>query len=203
MPISNEDKRRISLAVKTAEARTSGEIVCVLAQSASDYGYVPLIWAALIALIAPWPLIAVTLWPVQWIYTIQLAVFLLLAILLSFPALRMALVPRRIKRLRANRAALEQFMLRGVSRTRERTGILIFVALGERFARIVADTGIADRVPQTTWQDAVDVLVTECKNDHIAAGFVAAIGKCGVVLAEHFPPRARNDDELPDRLYVI
>ena len=203
MLVSDDDRRRISAAIKAAEANTSGEIVCVLAQAASDYSYVPLIWAALAALIVPWPLVVFTLWPVQWIYTAQLAAFLLLAILLSSPALRLALVPRRIKRLRAHRAALEQFMLRGVSRTHGRSGILIFVALGERFARIVADTGVADKTAQATWQAAIDALIADCRRGAIADGFVSAIGACGAVLTEHFPRGADHVDELPDRLYVI
>jgi putative membrane protein len=34
-------------------------------------------------------------------------------------------------------------------------------------------------------------------------GFVAAIGQCGAVLAEHFPPGVLNRDELPNKLVEI
>ena len=52
--------------------------------------------------------------------------------------------------------------------------ILIFVSLAERYARIIADDGIA-RVPQPEWQGAVDALVAHMREDRVADGFVAAI----------------------------
>ena len=52
--------------------------------------------------------------------------------------------------------AMEQFAIRDLARKTERTGILIFVSLAERYARIIADEGIAARVPQSEWQAAVD-----------------------------------------------
>ncbi len=203
MSMSQDDQQKIGAAIRAAEARTSGEIVCVLARSASDYSYVPLIWAALAALCVPWPLIVFTQWPVQWIYATQLVAFIGLSLLLSLPDLRMLLVPRNVRRLRAHRAATEQFMIRGISRTRARTGILIFVSLAERYARIIADTGIAEKVPQAVWQNAVDLLVAECRRDAAAAGFVAAVALCGEVLAQNFPHGTENANELPDQLYLI
>ena len=203
MPISDADRQRIAAAIKSAESRTSGQIVCVLARSSSAYSHMPLIWAAAMALALPWPLIELTLWPVQWIYAAQLGVFILLAAVLSLPMLRMLLVPRRVQRLRAHRAAAEQFFIRGISRTAGRTGILIFVSLAERYARIIADTGIAERVPQAEWQRAVDGLISECRDQRIADGFVAALAECGEVLARHFPPARTPSNELPDRLYLI
>ena len=61
---------------------------------------------------------------------------------------RVALMPRAARRAVAHRAAMEQFRIRGIARKKDRTGILIFVSLAERYARIVADDGIAARVPQ-------------------------------------------------------
>jgi putative membrane protein len=37
----------------------------------------------------------------------------------------------------------------------------------------------------------------------IAEGFVIAVEKCGRVLAEHFPPATEEEDQLPDRIYLI
>ena len=41
------------------------------------------------------------------------------------------------------------------------------------------------------------------KNGDPAGGFEAAIGLCGDVLAEHFPPRTTNPNEIGDRLVLI
>ena len=100
------------------------------------------------------------------------------------------------------RSALEQFLLRGITRTKNRTGVLIFVSLAEHYARIVADEGISRKVHHSEWQAAVDALTARMHDDQIAAGFIAAIERCGVVLATHAPPDG-SPNELPDRLYVI
>jgi putative membrane protein len=126
---------------------------------------------------------------------------------LGLPRVRTALIPRATRRALAHRAAMEQFVIRGIARKKERTGILIFVSLAERYARIIADEGIAARVPQSHWQGAIDMLVGRMRHGHIADGFIAAIERCGNVLAAHFPPPAgeagKERSELPDRIYLI
>jgi uncharacterized membrane protein len=61
--ISPADKQRIADTIRVAEAKTSGEIFCVIAQRAGDYPLVPVAAAAAAALAVPAPLIYLTLWP--------------------------------------------------------------------------------------------------------------------------------------------
>jgi putative membrane protein len=203
MMLSKQERDRISTTIRAAEANTSGEIVCVLAERSADPGALAVLLAALAALIVPWLLVAFTAMTVQRILGLQIVVFLVLLAVLCLPRLRMALVPRRMRRAAAHRAAMEQFMIRGIARTNDRCGILIFVSLAEHYARIVADDGIAAKVPQSQWQGAVDALVAHMREGRIADGFVAAINVCGDELARHFPRTTATRDELPDRIYVI
>jgi putative membrane protein len=203
MHISESDRQRISAAIHAAEAKTSGEIVCVLAQTSSDASGLPILLAALVALALPWLLVAFTALTVHRILLLQVAVFLALAAVFCLPRVRVALLPRAARRAVAHGVALEQFAIRGIARKKDRSGILIFVSLAEHYARIVADEGIAARVPQSEWQGAVDALVAHCGSGRIADGFISAIGTCGAVLAAHFPRAAGSRDELPDRIYVI
>ena len=115
--ISDAEKTRIADAIRAAETKTSGEIFCVLAQSAGAYRLVPIAWAAALALIVPLPLIAWTEWEAKTIYVIQLIAFALAAIGLSRPGLRFLVVPRRMKRERAHGAALRQFLAQGLQKT--------------------------------------------------------------------------------------
>jgi putative membrane protein len=155
-----------------------------------------------LALLAPWPLIALTPWSVQRIFLIQLAVFVIAGVLFTLTPLRLALVPRRVRHARAHRAALEQFVVRRIAHTKNRSGVLIFVSLAERYARIIADDGIAQKVANSEWQAAVDALVGHMRDGRLAEGFTAAIERCGSVLALHAPPDG-SANELPDRLYVM
>jgi putative membrane protein len=201
--LSHDDQRRVGAAIKAAEATTAGEIVCVLARTSSDYMSTTTAWSALIALIVPWFLIALTNLSVHEILLAQIVIFVALFLILSESPLGRLLVPRRARRAHAHRAAMEQFMIHGMARKHNRAGVLIFVSLAERYARIVADDGIASKVHQSVWQDAIDALLERAGNGEVAEGFVIAVEKCGKVLAEHFPPESDDKDELPDRIYQI
>jgi putative membrane protein len=203
MDISAQDRTRISAAIRAAEARTSGEIVCVLAENSSGATVLPVFIAAAAALALPWLLVAFTDLSVQRILSLQIVVFIVACVVLCLPRVRVALMPRAARRAVAYRLAVEQFNIRGVARTEDRSGILIFVSLAERYARIIADDGIAARVPQTQWQGAVDALVAHMRDGRIADGFVAAIDICAGELAAHFPRTATARDELPNRIYLI
>jgi putative membrane protein len=203
MIISEHDRERISAAIRAAEANTSGEIVCVVAETSSDATGLPILIAAIAALALPWLLVAFTALTVHTILVLQLTLFVVLALVLCLPRVRVALLPRRARRVVAHRVAVEQFTIRGIARKKDRSGILIFVSLAEHYARIIADEGIAARVPQSLWQGAVDELVADCSHGRIADGFITAIDTCGKVLATHFPRTPGSRDELPDRIYVI
>jgi putative membrane protein len=203
MSISADDRERISAAVHAAEAKTSGGIVCVLAQTSTGATALPVLIAAGIALALPWLLVATTAMPVFRILSLQIAAFIGVTALLCLPRVRALLIPRAARRAIAHRAALEQFVVRGIAHTKDRTGILIFVSLAERYARIIADDGIAARVPQADWQGAIDVLVSHMRDGRIAEGYIAAIEVCGKVLATHFPRDSVNRDELRNRIYLL
>ncbi len=203
MTISLEDRERISTAIHAAEAKTSGEIVAVLARTSSDATALPIFIAAVISLALPWLLVATTAMPVFRILSLQIAVFLVATAVLCLPRVRVGLIPRSARRAVAHRAALEQFAIRGIAHRKDRNGILIFVSLAERYARIIADDGIAARVPQSEWQGAIDALVAHMRDGRIADGFIVAIEKCGNVLATHFPGNEADRNELRDRIYLI
>jgi len=202
MDFTQEDHEAISAAIRAAEARTSGQIVCVLSHASASYTYAPILWASLLALLVPSLLIYFTPWSVQRIYLWQVAVFVAAGLLLSWMPLRVALVPRPLRRAQAHGAALEQFMLRRIANTNNRCGVLIFVSLAERYARIIADEGIAQKVTNAEWQAAIDALTSHMRDGRIAAGFIAAIERCGAVLAAHAPPDG-SPNILPDRLYIM
>lgn len=200
MIISEAEKARIAEAIGTAELKTAGEIFCVIAHSSSSYRLVPVAWAALIALAAPLPLIYLTSWPAGRIYLLQLLAFIVSGTVLSLPALRFRIVPKRAMHDRAHVEAMRQFLAQGIHLTEHRTGVLIFVSVGEHHAEIVADSGINAKVTPEVWQDAVKATVEAIKHGHPADGLIVAVERCGTVLAEHFPPGTINRDELPNKV---
>jgi putative membrane protein len=201
--ISKNEADRISAAITNAEKKTSGEIVAVVAEHSSRYQHIPFMWAALLALIVPWPLIHFTWMKVQWIFLIQLLVFLALLALAWHPIVRLALVPKSIANANVRRRASEQFLAQNLHTTSGRTGVLIFVSVAEKNVHIIADNGINSRVAAGTWQHIVDQFTGEIGKGRRAEGFIQAIERIGTHLAEHFPPGHADRNELPDHLIVL
>ena len=115
----------------------------------------------------------------------------------------MAFVPRAIASARSHDAALRQFAAHGLHLTENRTGVLVFVSAAEHHAEIVADAGIAEKVPQEAWDAIVADLIAAARENRLADGYVAAIAEAGKILATHFPGDGANPNELPDRLVVM
>ena len=84
-----------------------------------------------------------------------------------------------------------------------RTGILIYVSVAERYAEIIADTGIDAKVEKGTWQAIVDDLTANISDGKAGDGFVHAVERSGDLLARHFPPGTRDPNELPNHLIII
>jgi putative membrane protein len=200
--VAEADQKRIADAITEAESKTSGEIVAMIAPESSNYLHGPFLWAALAALAMPWPFVFWTWWPIQHIYVLQLVTFVvLLAVLMPRPV-RLALVPRSVKHARAHRRAVEQFLAQNLHTTVGRTGVLIFVSAGERFAEILADAAINAKVPESEWQAIVADLTDNIGKGRAGDGFVRAIGAVGEHLAKHFPPDA-NPHALSNHLIVL
>src|SRR6516164_2721958 len=194
--ISDVDKRRIAEAIRAAEEKTAGEIFCVIAHACGNYRLVPIAWAALVALAVPLPLIFLTARPAGIIYLLQLAAFIVVALVLSLPMIRFRIVPKRRLWERAHAEAMYQFLAQGIHLTEHRTGVLIF-------ASVVADSGINAKVQPDVWSKAVAAMISAIKDGRPGDGFVAAVELCGEQLARYFPPGALNPDELPNKVVEI
>jgi len=202
-PLTSEDEAQIAEAISRAEAKTSGEIVVVVAVASDGYRSFGLLWAALLALAVPMPLIFATKWPVEYIYLLQLAVFFFCLVLFQWEELRYDLVPKSVRRARAHQRAVEQFLVQNLHTTKGRTGVLIYASFAERFAEVIADEGIYKKVPASTWEDVVGELTNHLARGSATEGFLRAIERCGKILAKHFPPGMVDKNELPNHLIVL
>jgi putative membrane protein len=229
MKLSAADLAVIESAVREAEARTTGELYCVVTEESGDYREIPLAWAAGAALLAPAILLLagvhVTVpdifnaWSAaevgraaEWAarealsgaIVLQAVLFVVVLGLVSIPPVRRVLTPRGLKRDRVRKRALEQFAAKNLHATRGRTGVLIFVSFAEHMAELIADEGIADQVDQSVWDRAMAALVEGLRRGQAAAGMAAALGLCADVLAERFPADPDdNPNELPDAVVVL
>ena len=87
--------------------------------------------------------------------------------------------------------------------TEENSGILIYVQLADRRVEILADRGIAARVPQAEWDAICRGMEQSFADGRWRQGALQAVTRAGELLASHFPARADNPNELPDQPLIL
>ena len=97
------------------------------------------------------------------------------------------------------RVAEQTFERLGVSRTRERNGVLFFVVPSRRQLVVLGDVGIHEKVGQEFWEELVRAVSERFKAGDGTEGIVSGIGLVGQRLAEHFPHAPDDRNELPDQ----
>jgi putative membrane protein len=193
-------REAIADAVRAAELRTSGELVPMVVQRSHDYGALRATSAALLAFAAGVVIFALPLDARLWLPPVEVAVFLLGYWLFGRPGPLRLLLSERVRAETVDRAAKLAFLEQGLTRTRDRTGILIFVSLLEHRVEVLADTGIDAQVPEGTWDGVVNTILEGIRSRQAETGLVDAIRICGDLLADRFPPREDDTDELSNEL---
>ena len=220
--LSAADHDRVSSAIAKAEAGTAGEIIAVTTEQSDAYHDVGLHYAVCVAFLtlaifAAWPPLLDFWWvtfmgwsepPTQrdlltLLFALALAKFLVVLFAMKWMPLRLFLTPGATKTRRVRRRAIMLFKAAAERRTVGRTGVLIYLSMGEHRAEIIGDEAIVKVTTPETWGEAMAALLVEVKQGRIAEGLVAAIGEVGTVLAEHFPRSAEDENEIPDKLIEL
>ncbi|HEV8631234.1 MAG TPA: TPM domain-containing protein [Thermoanaerobaculia bacterium] len=203
---SAADEEAIRAAVADAERRSAGEVVPWIAEACDPYPEAA--WkAAAIGALAALALGWTARWlagswgdPLLWIVLPALAGGALGLALGQLAPLQRLLVDAELMQHRVQRAADSAFLRSEVFATRERTGILIFLALTERRVVVLGDSGINAHVEPREWQTIADDIVAGLRRGRTAAALAAGIEACGELLAERGVPLREEDvNELPDR----
>lgn len=202
--LSAQDRQRIETAVAAAERRTRAEFAVVVAAASDHYAAFPLLWSAVLALVAGGTVaLALPTTSGATVFAIEATLFIALGFVLYLKPLRFHLVPATVRHEHAGRLARLQFTALVHDRTRGDIGVLLFVSLAERHVEILVDRGIADRIPVAAWQKVVDDFIAAVRNGHVADGLVAAVEGCTAVLETHFPAASGQRNEIPDRVMEI
>lgn len=206
---SDSATRRIREAVAEAEGRTSGEIVPYVVGASDSYAGATWLSALLGSLSGPlgaalawerWELWGLA--PVTWLVAPALAGAAAgWAAAWLVPAWRRWLAGADTIERRTRRRAAVAFLDEEVFKTRDRTGILIFLSLFERRVVVLGDEGINRRVEASDWDDIVAGIVAGIHAGRPADALVQSIGRCGELLENKgVDIRPDDTDELSDEL---
>ncbi len=202
---TDTEKNKITEVVKELESKTSGEIVPYFVKQCDNYYgvmFAPAFFVTILYVLAVNVLSLLWLLPVKFAILPYSLVYLALMII-SFAApffsakLRILIVPEKREIIMVQKRAMEAFLTEEVFKTKDRTGILIFISELEKNVTIIADKGINQKVKQEQWQSIVNKLTIGIKKKDTANALVSAIGECReLLLNAGFVKKEDDTDEL-------
>lgn len=209
---SEEDEKRIRAHVDAAERRTAGELVPMIVSASGRYSGAASLGAMVVGFslaflanaalgFSRWwhGLQPLDVWLFPAVFGVAYLLYLLLATLA--PTLKRPFISAAEMTDEVEESSFAAFYRHGLARTRERTGILLFISIFERKVRIVADEGIHHKVGEESWKRAVEIITGGFRRGSPTDALCEAIDHCAALLAEHFPRKSDDTDEL-DNLIV-
>ena len=200
--LNAEQQAIIREAVSRAEAGTSGEIVPMLVAWSDDYReaavQAALIMAALLSLIVSLAVHDTSIWffiPLTFVLYFPFSV-----LVRRLPSLKLAFTPAARVREAVHERAIHAFHEKGLHRTREENGTLIFISLLEHKVWILGDRGINAVIAPERWTSLASGLASGIREGRMVETLVTTITEVGNILTEHFPHRKDDTNELPDLL---
>jgi len=86
----------------------------------------------------------------------------------------------------------------GMHKTKQRNGVLFYLAIDDRKFGILGDAGINALTPEDFWDKIKEKMLEEFKEERFCGGLETGIRMAGEQLKEHFPYQKDDINELPD-----
>ena len=201
--LTEAGQRAIEKAVETIEATSSAEIVIAIRPRARH----SLMQHAVVGIVTAIAMLAFTLYsPIDFalwhILVLPILAGILGAVLVeAIPPLYRFVEPPWLRYEHVREAAYAAFVERGVHGTRDRTGVLIYVAVRERMVEIVGDLAVVKQV-------GIEVLAAmagtlEAYVPRGSEAFAKALADQAPEFAKALPRRADDIDELSNSVQVF
>lgn len=207
--LTEPERDRIVSTIKNVEQQTDGEIVVCVVDSSGTYPvarwraavFLALLTLAIILIARP----SIASWAPLWIGNDLAAIGICIVAGLIGGALaarvdwfkRVFVFESELRR-EVERAASEAFIAEEIFKTRNRTGILIFVSEFERFFEVVADSGINELVKEERWVSVVEGMIDKHGRDDLNSAIIQGVEKCGEILSTSVPVAMPASNELED-----
>jgi putative membrane protein len=197
--LNEQDNKAIEEAIKKAEDMTSGEIVFAAAPASAHYHQATLQGALIGMVVVTAVFLALPLshTPTSLLWTEFISFAIFYAVLPYLPWRRWIISKQELDA-RVKDAAFMQFYSSGLYRTRESNGVEIYLSFFEREVVVIGDRAIHEKMGDQHWNKVRDLIIQGMKRKDVRGGICAAIESCGKALAEHFPHRPDDINELPD-----
>ena len=199
---SEVENGEITRTIQEVELQTSGEVAVMVVEQSDSYPesriLAGVIMGSLLALGVTDFLLDDSLWK----FLPLAAIFSLLIAWLTdyLPLVKRFFVPGTRLEEMVREQAVQGFFEQGLYKTRDATGVLFFISLFERRVWVLADQGINEKISQESLQAHAADIATGIRDGRAAEALCREIRGVGKVLAQHFPVRDDDINELPDQV---
>lgn len=199
----DEARAKVAKAIAEAEQQTCAEVVVSVRRISGHYRNADYLFGFIIALSA---LVGLLFLPQEfdinwWPLDVLLAFVAGTMIAANLPALRRVFVGKKRLRDEVDKAAQQTFYKQGISRTRDRCGILVYASLFERHAALVPDVGVDTTALSHEWHEAIAAVEAAVHQQNLEA-FIAAVRNLGEIVGRAHPRSEDDVNELPDEMHV-
>jgi len=197
------DRLRLQSAVLSAEGQSAGELSVVVTDACGDdasAGWRVGVWLAALAFLGgivlapglpPWTLLGLQAGGLAAGHAACRSV-----------AVRRHLVAEAIREAQVMRCARRVFAERGLERNPARAGIVVVVAILEGRVAVLGDEVLDRAVAPETWQEVAELAAAGLREGRATEGLLAAVERCGELLAHHAPAAAREIGDRPEPVVV-
>ena len=96
--------------------------------------------------------------------------------------------------------AKKRFLALGMTKTRHRNAVLIYVVPRQRTFAVIGDVGVHQKCGEAFWQETVGSMSEMFKAEKFTDALVHGVEKVGTLLAAHFPRGGDDSNQLPNAL---
>jgi putative membrane protein len=186
--LSTEEHEKLRQALADAERRTTARLELTVVRASDKYPLYPMLYGGMAALAA---LGALAVFAhglsLRSGFYISAGVFAAVSLILEWLPLRLMLIPKHARAWECWELAHRSFASRVLARNDRKTGILIFVSLGERYIEVVTDRDVDRHIKQDVWDGLIRDFTTAAKEKRIGEGLAAAVETATKVLEGHYP----------------
>lgn len=199
--LEEESLHKIENCITDVEKKTSGEIVIAISLQSGEYRDVNYLTGIILALVS---LVFILFSPfhIHTYFVLPDIMFFFIAgyfIPRFIPGIKRPLTSEKRRVTQSVSGARLAFFEEGVFATRERTGVLIYISLFERYIEIIPDLGVDGRIPRGRWNELRYSVNNTLKSNPCTDEIISFICKCGKLMEEMMPAKPDKADEIPNR----
>lgn len=106
------------------------------------------------------------------------------------------------RKLTTRELAMKEFFKLGMEKTKDKTGVLLFILFKEKKFEVVADEGINNKISQEKWDTITNHLIKEFKDGQYKNGINKSLEEIKEVLMKEFPRKNNDVDELSNDIVI-